>query len=498
MRSEIYVTNLVRTSIRARTFIANLLGRWVVPDRGGLLLRLPLAETLETLAAHLDCHQDQVFVRLATHLKRDTEGRPPPPFTVAHLRQLVHSDKRKRLAQALGCDQQHVFDELFDVHAILDTLFEVEPAEVLLQLISRPQGDTLLPPADTVFRKVLEINQKVAEHYEIGEFGWGRLLDEHKWLRSGALTQLRTYAIGQGFAQATGSSLLAVAIETHPYGGTADGVYLDALAIIHIQQRIDWIVRQLREQAQELASKVGDIVPVYSSLARLQRNIEFYELKAPANAWRIALGLKGTESPDLEPTMREKIGSVDIHSIGAPGTPKQASYLKVRTEEIRSKPPRRKFWKKAQVAARRLVVSCEIEEHDLPVDILICNNVPPIQIALLEKLFTSLQGGVAAQGWVSDIGTQLLEVRYAPVDTLRNALVNACTELQSGLIRSLVLAGIHLPDRLHPSWEGKLSRELSITPVENDQDTIFPVSRADIMEMVRQDYAQQNNLRVIE
>jgi hypothetical protein len=498
MRSEIYVVNLVKASVRARTFMANLPGPWISPHRDTLLLRLSQGETLGTLATHLRCPQAQVFVKLAARMKRDIEGRFPPLFAAEHLHKLALTNTCNRLAKALSCDPEQALDKLFDVHAMLDTLFEVEPVEALLLMMSGTRRDSRFPPADITLLKLLAIRQKATEHYKINDFEWGRLLDEHRWLRNSALTRLRSYAVEQGFAQDTGANLLAAAIETDAYGGSAYEVHLDALAIVYIKQRIDWIVRQLRERAQELASEVADIVPVYSPLARLQSHVEFYELKAPATAWRLTLDLKETELPEPGPTVREKISDVDIRSTGISGTPRPSSYLRVRTEETWSDPPRWQFWKETQLLETHLIVSCEIEESDLPVDILVCSNVSPVQIASLGKFFTSLQGGVAAQGWVSDIGTRLLEARCVPLDTLREALTNACTRLLTELIRSLILAGVDLPCELGSVWGKTLGRRLPILPIEYDQDTIFPMSRADILDLVRQDYAHQDDLQIVE
>ena len=499
MNSEVFVINVVKASGRASALVADLLGPWVGPNRHEVMHRLPQEESTDRLAELLQCPKDEVFDRLATRIARSLiEGRPSPAFTFRHLHQLTHEEPRRRLARTLTSEPSYVFDDLFDVYALLRILFEVEPSAALLLVRSAAQHGVSLPPAEWVLIRLLKLQSQVEAHYQMNEYQWGAFLDEQRLLRDSALSRLRRYAIEHGFADDSGANLLAAAMETRTYAKPDDERNLDALAILHVRLRIDWIVRQMRDQAQELALAVGDAAPSHSPLARLRPHIEFYELKAPARAWRIVLDLKGATVPEREPTLREKLSTVEVHSTGAAGTPKEMSFLRVRTEDVSSQPPWWQFWRKPQVLALRLIVSCEVEEHDLPVDILVCPSVSPVQVTSLEKLFASLPSLVIASQRVQDMGVQLLDSRHKPIDTFHQSLVNSCAECLPELIRSLILAGVDLPGGVESPWDELLSYQLPVEPTDREQDTLFPLGRSDILSRIQQEYAHQNYLLVIE
>jgi|CXWL01.1.fsa_nt_gi hypothetical protein len=499
MSSEAFVVNAVKASEQVSALVSDLLGPWVGLGRDEVLYRLPHEESAVRLAEQLQCQKDQVFDELATRVVQSLiEGRRPPAFAIRHLHLLMREESRRRLARALMCDLSQTLNELFDVNALMRILFEVEPSEAVALLHSMIQRSAPLPSAESALISLLKLKSPVEMHYQMNEYQWGLFLEERGLLRDSALSRLRSYALEHNFADDLGANLLAATLETRASTKPDDERHLDALAILHIRQRIDWIVRQMRDQTEELALTVGEAVPGHSPLVRLRPHIEFYELKAPARAWHTILDLKDAKRLENEPTLREKLAMAGVRSTGAGGNPKKQSFLRVRAEEVRSQPPKWQFWKKPQVLELSLIVSCEVDELDAPVDILVCPKVSLAQVAALTKLFTVLPGYVIAPHQVSDIGEQLLKSRYMSIDTFRRALVNACAELLPQLIQSLILAGVDLPGGMESPWDEDLSYQLPLEPVDRERDTVFPLSRAEILSYIRQVYANHGNLMIVE
>jgi hypothetical protein len=142
-------------------------------------------------------------------------------------------------------------------------------------------------------------------------------------------------------------------------------------------------------------------------------------------------------------------------------------------------------------------VSCQIDESDLPCDILICSNVQPAEIAFLEQFFTSIPAATAAPGWVSDIGGQLLLAPHISSDSLRTALSDACAGFPREVLQGLILAGVKLSSRLESVLSEGLSYEPPIKPAQYDQDLIYPISHAEVIGTVKNDYLGRDNVRVI-
>jgi hypothetical protein len=298
-------------------------------------------------------------------------------------------ETQSQLSSIFNCEPWNVLDELLDVQAILDTLFEVAPEIVRHMLRYRIQEDSPFSQASEAIENILSAHRKVEERFGIDEYKWDRIVDEHDWLKGSAIDKLRSFCAKRGIIQQSGASLLATALQEHAPDKSEDEIQLDALAVIHIQQRINWIVRQLHEQAEGLAQKVSTSAEASSPWAQLEQHLKFYELKAPASAWRMV----------IEP---------------------------------------------AEVKA------------------MIVGDAPLISS-----------------------------------DSFRDALINACANFSRELIQGLILSGVKLPPGLVSELDKRLSCEFSIKPVKDDQDLVHPMSRADLLNMVRKDYTGQSNLRII-
>jgi hypothetical protein len=495
MRSEIYITNLIQASPYACQLISSLLGLssrpWETGGSDDLLFRLPLKESLTMLMDHLECDEDEVFQKIAAHLNTPVTDHYPLNFTIDHLRELDNIEANSHLSAIFNCDPWDTLDELLDVQAILDTLFEVAPEMVRHMLRSRIQYVSSFPSASEAIRNILLAHRKVEEHFDVDEYKWNRIIDEHKWLKSSAIAKLHRFCAERGIVQQSGASLLAATLQEYALSQSTDEVLLDSLAIIHIQQRINWIVRQLYDQVEELAQKVSMSVEASSPLAQLEQHLKFYELKAPASAWRLAF-----ESTEVKvTTIREKLSKLEIRSTGSSGTPKSSSYLKVRTEKIDASPSLRRFWGKGEII-QNLIVSCQIQESNLPCDILICSNVPTDQFDLLEEFFSSIPTTIVASRWISDIGSQIMLAPLISSTSFRDALITACTSFSREIIQGLILAGVKFQSGLELGLDKCLRSELSIKPIKYDLDLVQPINRSDVVNMVRNDYVD-NNVRII-
>jgi len=496
MRGEIHLINLIKTSSQVREVVSKLLGSsrkpWETEERLDLLLRLPLKQTLSTLADRLECSRDQVFTKIVDRARPSTAGSYPLKLMLEHLREMDSVDTHSRLARILNCDPWDVLDELFDVQAILNTLFQFAPEMVRQILRPRISKDRLLPAAGEAIRSILLVHRRLEEHFGIEESDWGQLIDNQNWLRQTAVTRIVRFCSERGIVQPSASGFLVAALHESSHNWSSDGedVPLDALAIIHIQQRISWIVQQLREQAYEVAQNIAARLPG-SPLSRFQQHLEFYELKAPACAWR-SLFTKRANAP----AMSETFPGVDIRSTGTAGTPLKASVFKTRTEQTRGKLP---FWKfmKRRVVETNLIVSCQIAEAVAPVDILICRNVSPAQFASLEEFFSAIPAVSASQNWVSDIGKKLLLAPRIFSQSFVDILVNACDSFSRELIQELILTGVRPKSGLESKLPQQLSSDLLIRPVEAQRDVIHPLNRSDIMELIQKDQGDQSNVLVI-
>ena len=497
MKDEIHFINLFRTSQQLRELVSKLLGSSIKPWESvysmDLLAQLHLRQTLVTLAARLECGEDQVFTKITARTSESIFSSYPLNFTIHDMRELDSMDTESRLAPILNCDHWDVLDELFDVHAMLNTLFEFAPEMVRQLLQSKIRKDQPLPSVVEVVRSIMLAHRRIEEHFGIKEHEWGKFIDERNWLRHSALNKLLRFCAERGNVQSSGASLLAVALQEPPqaHSDSSDKVQLDALAVIHIQQRINWIIQQLREQAKELAENIAARL-ASSPLARLKQHLEFYELKAPADAWRKII----TKEAGLPP-LQGKFPEIDIRSTGTAGTPLKGSVLRTRTEQIYEKLPFWRFRKKRKIIETNLLVSCETEEVEGPVDILICRNVSPAQIASLEEFFSAIPAIAASQNWVSDIGKKLLLVPRIFSQSLGDILVDASDRFSRELIQGLVLAGVKLKTGLEPTLPERLSSELWIKPTEVHKDVVHPLNRADIVELIRKHYVDQNNFLII-
>jgi hypothetical protein len=496
MKSEVHVNNLIETSPFVREWLSDLLGLAMVPwedeQRIELLLKLPLKETLATLARRLDCDEDDVFAQVAARTGSFVAPEHSPDFTIHHLRDLDDMEAHSRLTPILDCDPWEVLDELFDARAMLNTLFEVVPEMARQILLSRIRNDSSLPLVTEVLRNLLLIHRKVEEHFDVGDCAWGLLIDRQGWLKYSALSKLRSFCASRGMGQPVGASILAAILQQHSSYDRAQEIRLDALAIIHIQQRINWITRQLREQSEEIAQRASATVADASPLLLLEQHLKFYELKAPASAWRMILN-SGKAQPT---TIREQFPKIDFHSTKVSGTPLDYSSLKTRTEEIHGGPSFWRFLGRRKVVTRNLIVSCQIEESDSTIDVLTCNDISPEQSLALDKCFALLPAIVAGQGWVEDIGEQILLAPFFSSDSFRDVLISTCSEFSRELIRGLILAGVELRTGLESVLDERLSSEISIKLPGGD--LIHPLDRDDIMSLTQKYYAGQSDLHIIQ
>lgn len=496
MRSEVHIVNLIPISSHIRQLISTLLGLsskpWESAYYNDLLLRLPLKESLKTLMQNLECDEDEVFQRISARASAFVTNHYTLNLTIDHLRELDSMEVHSHLSPIFNCDPWDVLDELLDVQATLGTLFEVAPEMVRQMLSSRIQDDLPFPHASEAIRNILLAHHEIEERFDIDEYNWNWIVNEHNWLKGNSIDKLRSFCAERGIIQQSGASLLAATLQEYSPHVSTDEIRLDVLALIHIQQRFNWIVRQLHEQAEDLARKVSSSVEDSSPWAGLEQHLMLYELKAPASAWRMML-----EPTEVNvTTIKEKLSPIDIRSIVNSGTPKNFSYLKVRTEEIKTNLSVQEF-RENEEAARNLIVSCQIEESDLACDILICSNVPPTQLASLEQFFSSIPAITAASSWVSDIGSQLLLTPLISSHSFRDALINACTNFSRAIIQGLILAGVKLPSELDSELDERLSYEFSIKPLTYKQDLVYSINHADLIDMVQKEYTDRSNVRII-
>jgi hypothetical protein len=415
---------------------------------------------------------------------------PSDQIRVLHVQDgsvILHLEMPKDAAERLAA--------LYREHDSIIRDLGIEHVSVIHQLSSQFIALSTILRAEIYIVNLLKTSAH-ARRVTSARMGHRTLFDsEGMWMRLPLQETLETLSAQLKCPQDMVFTRLATEIKHSVSDRPASGeVHLDTLALVHIRQRTKWITEQLREQAQELVDAVGPSVPADSDLARLRPCLMMYELRSPAEAWRTVLKLQES----VIPSIREKLAAIDFRSTGMSGSPKAGHYLNIRTEEIWSQPPRWQFWKKPQLVGTKLIVSCAVEEFEQAVDILSFHNVPPSQIASLEQLFAALPGDIAGQSWASDIGARLVEARPIAFMAPRDIIVNACLQLYPEIIRGLILAGIDLPGVVHPLWEEQLSYKLPVTPVPESQDTIFPLSRAEILDLTRQEYLQQDGLRIVE
>lgn len=303
MKSEINVIHLLKSSAIARQFIEQEYGK----NAKKLLENLPLKETLNDLAKCLAVVPERVFETLAEQLKSEIQGKKAPSFLNDQLATVIKSDIQ--LGSLLGCDVKKALENLFDVQIIWNSIFAEEPATGRQKLKTSIQNNYLLPTAENVLYEFLALYQKT--HYKISI---GKILDKNHFLQRSALTKLRNNALKKGYTIGSDSSLLRVAIDSDCNKKKIHEKNLDTLAIISIQQRIKWIVLQLQDQAQKLASNISDSVPENTFLGELQPHIEFYELKFPASAWRGIFSRIKLTNPQNQDRLQENTSkSTQLH-----------------------------------------------------------------------------------------------------------------------------------------------------------------------------------------
>lgn len=293
MKSEIYVIHLLKASAVARKFIEQECGK----SAKDLLENLSSKEALNELARCLGVVSERVFETLAELLRHDIQGKEAPRFLDEQL--VIVINIPSNLLSILECNSAQALEQLFDVPIIWNIIFEKEPVTARQKLNTSIQNDYLIPPAENVLLKFLALYKKSHNQIEIG-----KIIDEYHCLHRSALTKLRNYALEKGYTIGSDSSLLRVAIDSSCSEKKIHEKNLDTLAIIYIEQTIKWIVIQMREEAQTLASNINNSVPENSPLEELQSHIEFYELKAPAIAWRKVFSRMKT-NPDHPDELQE-------------------------------------------------------------------------------------------------------------------------------------------------------------------------------------------------
>lgn len=306
MKSEIFALHLFKSSPRIQLLAADLLESGGSYDDTPLLIKWWRSQTINQLSEMLQCPSSQVFEKLAERFTRQIHGMHLPPLTLPHIQKLESSNARRALARALECRDQEVYEQLFDLYAILKTFYSIDPDIVKTLLLATINQDSPLPPIKTIIQLVVQLSPRITRHFLIGERDWGKFLDKEAWLRHSALAKLSSYAASLGYHPTEDSRLLAVALEASPRV-TEDVSPLDTLAILHIRQRLSWISAQLREKAQELLE--SEFHPVDQEgrfLKEIRANLRFYEMNEPALAWRDLLEIPLAKPLHLEPTNMQK------------------------------------------------------------------------------------------------------------------------------------------------------------------------------------------------
>jgi len=211
--------------------------------------------------------------------------RPSPHFTKKQLQKLAENRQTiRKLADILCCEENEIYDVLFDVPAILQFIYTFDPKIVKKWLSLNIQNDVNLCPGYTVIRYL------AATHLtKVADQEWDILFDDNVWLRASALSKLRGALVEGGYGDTSDAKVLATIIDEANYFDENEVPHLDALAILHIKGQVAWIVRQMSDLAVDLATEALQISRNAAPFVNLKNHIEFYERKRPASAWHSLL-----------------------------------------------------------------------------------------------------------------------------------------------------------------------------------------------------------------
>ena len=305
MRYELYNIFLIKTSERARSEVMHLSSLWSGQSREDLLLWFRRKSVFAELASHFNVDPETGLELLSSHLRHEILSRIAPDFEAEDLLPFLNSEGA--LSQILNCNPDEVFDHLLDSYELLHTVSKKNYTSIDQKLALLSQEEYFLPPADTLFLSMLAAYKQSTEFSIDGRVEVGRLLDELQLLRGKARVQLRRHAIKKGCLKGKDSGFLKIALDSEVESSSFAEVGFDTIAIIHLRQRITWIVQQMRDEAQELIEGLDQLISKSSYLWYLRAQVEFYQLNAPASAWERTL------SHLIEDRSALKIGKDDIN-----------------------------------------------------------------------------------------------------------------------------------------------------------------------------------------
>jgi len=493
MKSEIFAVSLLRISPRAQKLFLDLFGDRMSAADFDLIRYLAQPEALEDLREHFRCQREDVFSELVEKINLDALEKPASVrFTRKHLANIMEQTKViQYLTNILQCDQNEIFDEIFDIPKVLDYLYNISPQVVKQWLFVHIQEDRWAHPGKLIFKYLLQANLP-----HISDREWDHFLEDNQWFRSTAMAKIRGALADQGYLAITDSKSLATLIEESFYLDVHNGVYFDSLAVLHIQRQIAWIVRQMIDHALEQLDNALRISNSAETFVNLQKHLEAYEMKHPAAVWADILNFTVIENITKVKEFIVKYPSVTVQSTGAQGIPEIGIKMTIRQEKVSLTSSEHTIWSwRKRKSALQIVMSCKLIDKAESTDVLICVLEDSLQCNLFMRALSDLQFISVEKNVAFDIGNFILSQSRS--SNIHDHMKYLLSKLRPVIIQGLILTGCDIPNLVVSIWDRELEIKLPIQKLQHTKDTKFPLDRKQILQTI-QDDSKTSDYQIVE
>lgn len=469
MKDELFVVLMLRSSERARLAVGRALGH---ASYSQLPSHMTNADAPKHLASVLRCPPDQVFIRLAQHIRTAFKQHGSMRLTYNHLHKFVTDIwTSAQIAFTMGVLESQIFDLLFRAEALRSTMLKIDSGYLFAADTRSLLSDLLTS------RRRRQIELRITG----GEDDWGTIIDTEGWLRSEASHALMSLAHQQELAVQTPAQVLAVLIESGP-GQSSQGTapQLDSLALVYLRRRMTMIIDWLRDEALEHAQESAALYPAQRALRRLPTAIEVYE----RGAIRRALSSMVTPQVPLAEYLRP--ANCDIPALVGDLDLKKTLLITAAQQYKKNVVQRQAPF----VVQRQLVsfeIHCFLKNQSDSQLALRAHDVPLTLYSGLRSEIMRLKGSdLATVG--ATTGERILNTSIPIPERLRQYLRLGFEQLAAQVAPVMVMSGTALDQLMDIPWKEEFEPQSPYAPFHTEQKLHFPIETHTMINTIIQDY----------